>query len=172
MRPRTPSFIWIPFVFSIGAFSWALLVASLALFATLIVGPAVRDMKKVEAQRNDIQATVDLLDQKIALQKQFVEAAATDPLLMQRLASRQFHLERPDQKVLFVESDSVNRDRSIARLLADSLTPVSPKPVSAMPWWLEASMNRAVRPMLMALAVTGLVLAFLLGVKFERRAGL
>jgi len=33
MRPRTPSILWLPFVFSIGTLSWAMLLAGLLLLA-------------------------------------------------------------------------------------------------------------------------------------------
>src|ERR1700743_1325789 len=98
MRPRTPTFIWIPFVFSVCTISWALLLAGLIILSVVIVTPAVKELKDAEVDRNNYKATLDLLDQKIALQKEFVAAANKDPVLMERLASRQLNLNRKDQE--------------------------------------------------------------------------
>src|SRR5690349_3981109 len=106
MRPRTPTFIWIPFVFSIGTISWALLIAGLVLLAAVVITPAIADVKEAEAMRNDYQASLELLDQKIALQKEFLAAAPKDPMLMDRLASRQLNRSRPDQEVLVLDKNA------------------------------------------------------------------
>src|SRR4051794_22624105 len=100
MRPRTPSIIWLPFVFSVGTVSWAFLLSGLVLLAAVILTPAIREVKSAEATRNDYQATLDLLDQKIALQKQFIDAAQKDPVLLERLAGRQLNMHRPDEEML------------------------------------------------------------------------
>jgi hypothetical protein len=168
MRPRTPSIIWIPFIFSVGTISWALLVAGLVILSAVIVAPPLRDVRTVEAQRNDLRATVDLLDQKIALQQDFMKAAQKDPLLMERLASRQLHLNRPDQEVLPLDPDAAYRDRSVNTLIAESLTPVTPQPVKPLPWFLEATLNTGVRPLLVIVACAALTLSFFLGVRYQR----
>ena len=71
-----------------------ILIATLAVLATLILAPAVQNARAAEVAQNDIQASLDRLDRKIALQKQFLAVATTDPLVMQRLAERQFNLQR------------------------------------------------------------------------------
>lgn len=168
MRPRTPTFIWIPFVFSLGTISWALLIASLAVLSAVILSPAVREVNNAELVRNDYQATLDLLDQKIAMQKDFVEAAATEPVLMERLASRQLHLQRKDQDVLVLDPSAVYKDRSVETLLAESLTPTEVKPVEhPLPPTLEKALNPGVRSVLVIGACAGLVLSFLLGVRYD-----
>ena len=116
MRPkhsRPFSFLWIPFVFSIGTISWAFLIAGLVLLSAMILTPALIDVKEAEKNRNDYQATLALLDQQIALQKDFTDAATTDPLLMERLASRQLNLNRPDQDILILDPSMQNKDRSV-----------------------------------------------------------
>ncbi len=94
MRPRTPTFIWIPFLFSIGGISWAFLLAALAILSALILAPAIRDTRAAEIQRNNLLASLQQDDQKIALQKEFL-AAASDPLVLQRLAARSLNIQRP-----------------------------------------------------------------------------
>src|SRR3954468_21730303 len=123
MRPRTPTFIWLPFVFSIGTISWALLFAGLAVLAAVVLAPAMREVNQAQATRNDYHATLELLDQQIALQKDFADAATKDPLLMERLASRQLNLNRKDQDVLILDPTLQYRDRSVKSLLAESLQP-------------------------------------------------
>jgi hypothetical protein len=167
MRPRTPTFIWIPFVFSLGTISWALLIASLAVLASVVLTPAIKDVKNAELVRNDYQATLDLLDQKIAMQKDFVEAAATEPVLMERLASRQLHLQRKDQEVLILDPTAAYKDRSVETLLAESLTPTEVKPVEPVPTLLEKTLVPGVRSVLVIAACAGLVLSFLLGVRYD-----
>ncbi len=168
MRPRTPSFIWIPFLFSVEAISWVLLLAGLAIVAAVVITPGLEDVRASEIQRNDLQATSELLDQRIALQQKFIEAANTDPLIMQRLASRQLNLQRKDQVVLPLDTDVNHGDRSVASLIAESLTPVTPKPVPTVPWALSVTTTRGFRPLLLMGALAALTLAFLLGVRFEK----
>jgi hypothetical protein len=168
MRPRTPTFIWIPFVFSVGTISWAFLLAGLVLLAAVVITPALQDVKAAEAVRNDYQATLDLLDQKIALQKDFVDAATKDPVLMERLASRQLNLNRKDQDLLILDPAVQYKDRSVDSLLAESLTPVTPKQVKPVPSLLALSANSAVRPLLIITACAAITLSFFLGVKYER----
>ena len=168
MRPRTPTFIWIPFIFSIGTVSWALLLAGLVLLAAVILTPSYKEVKDAEAVRNDYQATLDLLDQKIALQKEFVQAATSDPVLMERLASRQLNLDRKDQEILILDPAMQYKDRSVDSLLAESLQPVAPKPVAPMPSLLAMTMHSAIRPFLIFISLSAVALSFFLGVKYER----
>lgn len=168
MRPRTPTFIWIPFVFSVGTVSWALLLAGLLILAAVVLAAPLKDVRAAEAQHNDLQATVDLLDQKIRLQQDFMTAAQKDPLLMERLAARQLHLNRPDQEVLLLDPDAPYRDRSVTTLIAESLTPVSPQPVPSLPWFLQATLKPGVRSLLVIAACAALALSFFLGVRYER----
>jgi hypothetical protein len=166
MRART--LIWIPFLFSIGTISWGLLVAGLVLLSAVILTPAMRDVKAAEVTRNDYQATLDLLDQQIALQADFAQAATTDPVLMERLASRQLNLNRQDQDLLILDPTTQNRDRSVKSLLAESLHPVTPKAVTPLNPFMAMTMNTALRPMLITLACAAIALSFFLGVKYER----
>lgn len=168
MRSRTPTFIWIPFVFSVGTISWALLLAGLVILAAVVITPAMRDARAAEATRNDYQATLDLLDQQIVMQKQFTDAATKDPVLMERLASRQLNLNRPDQEMLVLEPRSQNRDRSVKALLAESLQPVTPAAVAPLHPLLAATLNPALRSMLVIISCLTIALSFFLGVKYER----
>jgi hypothetical protein len=165
---RAPMFVWLPVVLSVGTISWALLGAGLMLLAALVLTPAMIEVKTAEATRNDYQATLSLLDQQIALQKDFTDAAQKDPLLMERLASRQLNLNRPDQEILILDPASASRDRSVRALLAESLQPVTPKPVTPVNPVLALATNAALRPMLLALACGAIALSFFLGIKYER----
>ncbi|HVX84837.1 MAG TPA: hypothetical protein VH253_08485 [Phycisphaerae bacterium] len=168
MKPRTPTFLWIPFVFSVGTISWALLVAGLVVLGAVVLAPAIQDVKNAEATRNDYQATLDLLDQKIAMQKDFVAAAATEPTLMERLASRQLHLEKPGERTLILDPSAAYQDRSVESLLAESLTPTKAEKVEPLPAVLAMTLKRDVRSVLVIVACGALVLSFLLGVRYER----
>ena len=86
----------------------------------------MQEVRGAEATRNDYQASLELLDQKIALQKDFIEASKNDPVLMERLASRQLNLNRKDQDILILDPSVLYKDRSVDSLLAESLTPVRP----------------------------------------------
>jgi len=167
MRRYTPSFIYIPFVFSIAGFSWALLIGSLFLFAAIILAPSVKTVREAEMQRNDLQATIDLLDQKIKMQKEFVETATNDPLVMERLATLQLRMQRKDQEILNLDPGEV-RDPSITNLLAASLKPVDVQHVQPLPWYLESTLNPRLRPFLMVMACLGLVASFVIGVRYEK----
>jgi hypothetical protein len=180
MRPRTPTLIWIPFVFSVGTVSWAFLLAGLILLSAVILAPALQEVRAAEVVRNDYQATLDLLDQKIAMQKEFIDITSKDggdPVLMERLASRQLNLNRKDQDILILDPAVLYRDRSIESLLAESLTPVSPKPATSptIPYVpavvTSLVVNPAIRPFLIIMACAAIALSFFLGVKYERSPG-
>jgi len=169
MRLRTPTFIWIPFVFSVGTISWALLLAGLVVLAAVALTPALRDVNQAQATRNDYRATLELLDQQIALQKQFADAATKDPALMERLASRQLNLNRKDQDVLILDPAMQTRDRSVKTLLAESLTPVKPVPVKPLNPILAMTLIPGFRSLLVVVSCVAIGLSFFLGVKYERR---
>jgi len=169
MQPRTPSILWLPFVFSIGTLSWVLLLVGLLLLAGMAVSPAYKEVCDAKNVRNDIRATVELLDQKIAMQKEFIAAVSTEPLLMERLAARQLNLYRKDQEFLILDPASLLKDRSVDTLLAESLTPVVPAKAEAVPQTLELLLNPTVRMSLTVLACAAMAVSFFLGVKYERR---
>jgi hypothetical protein len=166
---RARPILWIPVLLSVGTISWALLLAGMVLLAAVVLAPAMADVKAAEATRNDYQATIELLDQQIALQKDFVRAASTDPVLMDRLGSRQLGLSRPGQEMLVLDPEIQNKDRSVKSLLAESLKPVAARKVAPLNPLLAMTMNGALRPMLIMLACTAIGLSFLLGVKYQRR---
>ncbi|MEI8194656.1 MAG: hypothetical protein WCI73_01975 [Phycisphaerae bacterium] len=174
MRPRMPNFLWIPFVFSIEGLSWTLLGAALALLAAVIITPAIQDLREAQADRNNVQATVDLLDQKLALQKDFIKVASTDPLLMERLAGRQLRLVRADQEMLVLDPASLHKDMSTTGLLAESLQPVQPRSLEELPWYLQIPkfmqpfLNQQFRRLALLAACVGLLLAFVLGIRFDK----
>ena len=165
---RARSLFWIPFVLSVGTISWGLLLTGLVVLAAVVLTPALRDVKAAEETRNDYQATVQLLDEEILLQRDFAAAATKDPVLMERLASRQLNLNRKDQDVLILDPNMQNRDRSVRSLLAQSLKPVEVRHTAPVNPWLAMTMNAALRPMLIMLACTAICLSFFLGVKYER----
>lgn len=162
------TFIWNPFVISVGVASWAILAASLALLATVVLAPAVRQVNAAERQRNNMRATVALLNEKIAVQKRFVRAANTSPLLMERLASRQLNIERPDQQILPL--GAAPRDRTVQGLIAQALKPVRPVAVAPMPWWMAAAANSKTRSLLLMLGCVGLLLSYVLDVRVRAKS--
>lgn len=155
-------------MFSVGTISWALLLAGLTLLCATALAPAMQDRRAAEVQRNNLQATLDLLDQKIALQQEFMKAATKDPLLMERLAARQLNLNRPGEEVIVLDREARFRDHSISTLLAESLTPVTPQPVAALPWYFAALLQPGIRPLVVLGGCAALVLSFFLGVRYER----
>jgi hypothetical protein len=165
---RTRTLFWVPFLLSVGTISWGLLLSGLVLLAAVIVTPAMRDVKAAEATRNEYQATLKLLEQQIALQKEFSQAASTDPVLMERLAARELNLNRRDQETLILDPNMLNQDRSIKALLSESLKPVAAVKPAPLNYLLAMTMNPALRPLLIMLACTGIFLSFFLGVKYER----
>jgi len=169
MRPRTPSIIWIPFVFSVGGISWGLLIAALALLAALLVTPAMQQLSTAEKQRNDMAATVALLDQRIELQKNFL-TKVNEPMVLVRLAERQFNVTPPNQQILPLDPAAAHRDRSVDSMLHESLAPVDPAPVTPMPALLAPAANEKLRPALICVALGALACSFLLGVRFDRSA--
>ena len=169
MRPRTSNFLWIPFVFSIGTISWGLLIVGLALFSAVLLTPSIRDLREARVERNDYQATLDLLDQRIALQKEFLEAAKTDPVLMQCLAERLLNVGRPGEEPLPPLTPQAQAiDHSVETLLAGSLKPVTPAAVAPVPAPLEGTLQPYVHRMLIAVACVALALSFFLGVRYAR----
>ncbi len=168
MRPRTPSIIWLPFVFSLGAISWALLIAGVGLLAAVILAPALHDAKAAEATRNEYQAALDQVDEKIALEKDFAGDATKDPVLMERLASRQLNVNRPDQDVLLTDPAQAPHDRSVQTLLAESLHPVTPETVKPINPLLDLALSKSLRPFLIIIACCAMALSFLMSVKYEK----
>jgi hypothetical protein len=165
---RALSLFRIPLLLSVGTISWALLVAGLVLLAAVVISPAIRDAKEAEKTRNDYQATLQLLDQQIALEKDFARDATTDPVLLERLRHRQLLLPPEGQVMLVLDPAAQNRDRSVKSLLAESLTPVKPKEPTPINPLLAMASNGTLRPMLIMLACAAIALSFMLGVKYQR----
>jgi len=165
-----PSILWLPFVFSVATISWAMLLTGLALLAGVVITPAYKEVCDAKNIRNDIQATVDLLDQKIAMQKEFIAAAATDPLLMERLAARQLNVYPQDQEFLILDPAAASKDKSVDSLLAESLTPPPPQPPESIPHLLKPMVAPAARAIAAILACSLMTVSFFLGVKYERRS--
>jgi hypothetical protein len=71
--------------------------------------------------------------------------------------------------ILPLDTDISHRDRSVAGLLAESLTPVTPKPVPPVPWFLSITTAPGLKPLLLMLSLGGLGLSFLMGVRYEKQ---
>lgn len=168
MRPRTPTFVWIPFVFSVGTISWALLVVGLAALSAVVIAPAIRDVKDQEQVRNDYKATLQFTNQRIDMQKEFIHDATTDPLLMERIAARQLNILRKDQKILPLDPEAPYKDHSTDTLLAESLKPVEAAKVPPMHPILALALEPTLRPMLIITGCLAMALSFFLGVKYQR----
>ena len=166
---HTPSSLWLPLVFSIGTLSWALLLAGLTLLAAVTLVPAYKEVCDAKNMHNDILATVELLDQKIAMQREFIEAATKEPVLMERLASRQLNLYRKDQEFLTLDPAAQSKDRSVDTLLAESLTRVTPQKAHPIPHPFRMLLNPAIRTSITMLGCTAMAISFFLSVKYERR---
>ncbi len=165
---RLRSLLRIPLLLSVGTISWALLIAGLILLSAVVIAPAVHDVKDAERTRNDYHATLQLLDQQIALEKDFNQAATTDPILQARLAGRQLNLTPKDQVMLVLDPNARHADRSVKSLLAESLTPVQPKQPTPINPLLAMAGYAPLRPMLIILACAAISLSVLLGVKYPR----
>jgi len=167
MRPRTPTLLWIPFVFSIGTISWGLLLAGLVLLATVIIMPAIKDVREAKITRNDYQATLELQEQEIALNKELIAAIkAKDQSLMERLAARQLNLYRKDEEFLVLDASYLNKDHSVGSLVAESLVPTTPKKEPELPGGemvrgpLVQKLLGLSRPFLLAIACVAMALSF------------
>ena len=157
------SFLLLPLILSVGVVSWAVLVGSLLALALIVLSPALHDMRRAEVTRNNLQATLALINEKISLQRHFIKLADTDERLMQRLSDRQLNIVNPNEEVLPLAND--RRPRDVQSLIDEALTPIEPRPVPPVPWIVSIVRFNAVRGPLMILALFGFVVAFLLDVR-------
>ncbi len=163
-----PKFIVLPLVFSVGVVSWAMLLASLLIIAVVVLGPACNAMQYARRQRNDLQATLGLVNEKIALQRRFLKAATTDPRLMRRLADRQLDIINPNEQVLPLGAPA--RPRSVQSLIDDALVPVNPRPVVPPPWWMRMALAPMIRIPLIVIALVSMAASFLLEISRHPRS--
>lgn len=165
----TKYLLWFSFVFTIGTISWALLLGSLLALSAVIVTPVLAEVRDAEVDRNNVQASVTLLDNKLALQQHFIDVDIKDPLVMERQAGRQLHLIRADHELLILDPASLHKDRSITSLMSESLNPVIPQPPSLeIPSLLKPLLNDQFRKMVLILACLGLLLSFVLSVRHDK----
>ncbi len=160
---NTNTFLLIPLIVSVGVVSWAILSGALLVLALLILSPALHDLHQAEIMRNNLQATLTLINEKIALQNHFLELADSDPRLMQRLADRQLSVVNPNEEVLPLAND--NRPRDVQSLIDEALKPVEPHPVPPLPWLVNITRFNVIRGPLIILVLCGLVVAFLLDIR-------
>ena len=160
---QTNRFLILPLIFSVGVVSWAVLLASLLAVALIILSPAIHDMHQAEVTRNNLRATLALINEKIALQNRFIKLADTDQRLMQRLADRQLNIVNPSEQVLPLANDT--RPRDVQSLIDEALEPIDPKPVPPVPWIIHIARFNVIRAPLMILALFGFVVAFLLDIR-------
>jgi hypothetical protein len=163
-----PKFIVLPLLLSVGVVSWAMLLASLLIVAMVVLGPAYNAMQTARRQRNDLQATLGLVNEKIALQRRFLKKATTDPRLMRRLADRQLDIINPNEQVLPLGAPA--RPRSVQSLIDDALVPVNPKPVVPPPWWMRMVLVPAIRIPLIVIALVSMAASFLLEISRHPRS--
>ncbi len=166
---HTPSFLTLPFVFGIGALSWAAIVAALAIIAAIILAPALANLRQSQAQRNDLQASLRVLNEKISQDRLLLHLVATNPVILQRLADRQLDVVNPGEQVLPL--GRVARPRDVQSLIDETLKPIEPKPVQPIPWYMAMALNPVTRTPLILAAIAGLVFAFLLDVRRVDRPG-
>ncbi|HTV47561.1 MAG TPA: hypothetical protein VMG59_03865 [Phycisphaerae bacterium] len=156
-------FILLPLIFGAGALSWMILLASLAIIALVILAPAFNDVYVAQLHRNDMQAMLDQYNQKIAVQDRFIQMAASDPRLMQRLADRQMDVVNPSEQVLPL--NGVPSQRDVQSLIDESLIPVTPTPVPPLPWWMMPALLTPIRGVLILIALAGLLVSFLVEIR-------
>jgi hypothetical protein len=164
--PRDPQdvrFVIGPLLVGVGVLYWLILLASLAMVALIIIAPAWNARQHAHRQANNLQATLRLANEKIALERRFLAMADTNPLLMQRLADRQLDLINPRQQVLPLNGRP--RPRDVQSLVDEALVPVTPKPVASVPWWAAVTLAPFIRVPLMGLAMVGFALVFLLEIR-------
>ncbi len=157
------SFLFVSLILSVGVVSWAVLFGALLTMALIVLAPAVHDMRQAEVTRNNLRATLALINEKIALQNRFIKLADTDPRLMQRLADRQLNIVNPNEEVLPLTND--NRPRDVQSLIDEALKPIDPQPIPPVPWIISIVRFNVVRAPLILLALFGFVVAFLLDIR-------
>ena len=160
---HTNRFLIMPLVLSVGVISWAVLLASLLAVALIVLAPAIHDMHQAQVTRNNLRATLALINEKIALQNRFIKLADTDQRLMQRLADRQLNIVNPNEQVLPLANDT--RPRDVQSLIDEALKPIEPKPVPPIPWIINITRFNVIRGPLIILALFGFVVAFLLDIR-------
>jgi hypothetical protein len=165
MRRVKPAntFLILPLILSVSVVSWAVLSGALLALALIVLAPAVHDMHQAEVTRNNLQATLALINEKIALQNRFIKMADTDPRLMQRLADRQLNIVNPNEQVLPLTNDT--RPRDVQSLIDEALKPINPQAVPPVPWIIGIARFDVVRAPLILLTLFGFVVAFLLDIR-------
>ncbi|MGC8624483.1 MAG: hypothetical protein ACP5VQ_04385 [Phycisphaerae bacterium] len=160
---QTNTFLIVPLILSVGVVSYAVLAGSLLVLALMVLSPPLHDLHQAEVMRNNLRATLELINEKIALQKHFLKLANSDPRLMQRLADRQLNVVNPNEEVLPLAND--NRPRDVQSLIDEALKPVEPQSVPPLPWIVNIARFNVVRGPLIILVLGGLVVAFLLDIR-------
>ena len=166
---HTPAVLTLPFVFGVGALTWAALFAALAIVAAVILAPAAANLHQARVQRNNLQASLALLNEKISQDRRLLHLVATNPVILQRLADRQLDVVNPTEQVLPL--GRIAHPRDVQSLIDETLKPVNPAPVPPVPWYLAAALNPVTRTPLILAAMAGLVFAFLLDVRRVKRPG-
>lgn len=156
-------FLILPLILSVGVISWAVLFGSLLALALIILSPALHDLHQAEVTRNNLRATLTLINEKITLQKHFINLANTDVRLMRRLADRQLNIVNPNEEVLPLANDT--RPRDVQSLIDEALKPIVPQPVAPVPWIINIARFNVVRGPLILLTLFGFVVAFLIDIR-------
>ena len=107
------------------------------------------------------------------MQKEFMAAATKDPVLdgaLPRPPRQPPTSTRPDQQTLVLDPAAPYKDRSVETLLAESLTPTTPAPVTTIPSPAPTHPETpaSAPPSSSPPAPAALFLSFFLGVKYER----
>jgi cell division protein FtsB len=158
-----PRIFALPVIFGAGLISWIVLFISLALIALVVLAPAAQSLRQARQQEHSLRATLALMKEKIAIQKQFISLTEHDERMMQRLADRQMDIVTPGEKVLPLKGISAPRD--VQSLIARALKRIPPRPVSPLPWYDGLALYRPMRIPLVIVALIGLVFAFLVDVR-------
>ncbi len=163
-RTKTvPRIFALPVIFGAGIISWVVLLISLAIIALVVLAPAAQSLRQVRQREHSLRATLALMKEKIAIQKQFITLVEHDKRMMQRLAARQMDIITPGEKVLPLAGMTAPRD--VQSLIARALKRVPPRPVPPLPWYDGVALYRPLRIPMVIAALMGLAFAFLVDVR-------
>lgn len=163
-RTKTvPRIFALPVIFGAGIISWIVLFISLALIAVVVLAPAAQSLRQAREQEHSLRATLALMKEKIAIQKQFINLAEHDKRMMQRLANRQMDIVTPGEKVLPLTGFTA--PRNVQSLIARALKRVPPRPVPPLPWYDGVALYQPLRIPMVIAALVGLAFAFLVDVR-------
>jgi hypothetical protein len=106
MRPRTPTLLWIPFVFSVGTISWALLVGGVLVLA------AIQGGKLVPIPFGDL---LDSTTGKIRVRYADIHSEAYRTLLAYMIRLKREDFEQPEHREALARAANLSEPEFVRR---------------------------------------------------------